>query len=60
MSVLIFFGFSIFIVMVSTVYVVVSIKNLIHLKKAEKAESLAPLNATLNSTLNDSTGGTLS
>ncbi len=60
MSVLIFFGFSIFIVMVSTVYVVVSIKNLIRLKKAEKSESLVTLNATLNSTLNDSTGGTLS
>lgn len=43
MSILIFFGFSIFIVMVSTVYVIVSIKNLIRLKKTEKAGVTASL-----------------
>ncbi len=47
MSIIIFFGFSIFIVMVSTVYVIVSIKNLIRLKQAKRAEIIAALDATL-------------
>lgn len=41
MSILIFFGFSIFIVMVSTIYVIVSIKNLIRLKKEEKSKMIS-------------------
>lgn len=41
MSILIFFGFSLFIVMVSTVYVIVSIKNLIRLKREEKSKMIS-------------------